>query len=289
MEPTGDAGLLGVIAAVPQLRTPDETEAFLDSLALDELASMWCALQRVSRRDQVSSVWTLKLYFDHLPHRRPEAALDLVLEVLRTEADKPTVMQLDDKFLPVLLHAHDPDLIARIEHEAGYNDRLRWLLGGVHVAPDDPSMSRIAGLADSKAWQADRQAQRTPRAPLDCAGMSVPALARAWVEQYSRSERDQDDNLFAIMDFERDLCEDDPDKLIDLILEILEIEANPVLLSLLAAGPLEDVISAATIDRIEREARSNERFRDLLGGVWYYRASDELKARLDALVGESRW
>ncbi|WP_298240106.1 DUF6869 domain-containing protein [uncultured Bradyrhizobium sp.] len=289
MEPTGDAGLLEVIAAAPQLRTPDETEAFLDSLALDELASMWCALQRVSRRDQVSSVWALKLYFDHLPHRRPQAALDLVLEVLRTEADKPTVMQLDDKFLPVLLHAHDPDLIARIEREAEHNDRLRWLLGGVHVAPDDPSMSRIAGLADSKAWQADHQAQRTPREPLDCAGMSVAALARAWVEQYSRSERDQDDNLFALMDFEHELCEDDPDKLIDLVLEILKIEANPVLLSLLAAGPLEDVISTATIDRIEREARSNERFRDLLGGVWYYRASDELKARLDALVGESRW
>jgi len=119
--------------------------------------------------------------------------------------------------------------------------------------------------------------------------MSVAALARAWVEQYSRSERDQDDNLFAIMDFERDLREDDPDRMIDLILEILKIESNPVLLALLAAGPLEDVIGADTIDRIEREARSNQRFRDLLGGVWYYRASDELKTRLDALVGEGRW
>ncbi len=286
MEPTEDAGLLEVIAAAPQLRTPDETEAFLDSLPVGEVASMWCALQRVNRRDQVSSVWALKLYFDHLPHRRPQAALDLVLDVLKTETDKPTVMQLDDKFLPVLLHAHDPELITRIEREAERNDRLRWLLGGVHVAPDDPSMSRIAGLANGEAWRADHQAQREP---LDCASMSVAALARAWVEQYSKSERDQDDNLFAMMDFERELREDDPDKLIDLVLEILKIEANPVLLSLLAAGLLEDVISTATIDRIEREARINERFRDLLGGVWYYRAPDELKARLDALIGESRW
>jgi hypothetical protein len=91
------------------------------------------------------------------------------------------------------------------------------------------------------------------------------------------------------MDFERDLREDDPDRMIDLILEILKIESNPVLLSLLAAGPLEDVISVGTIDRIEREARADARFRDLLGGVWYYRAPDELKARLDALVGEGRW
>lgn len=289
MASTDDTGLLEVIAAAPQLQTPDQTEAFLDPMPVGELASMWCALQRVSRRDQVGSVWALKLYFDHLPHRRPQQALDLVLEVLRTEADKPSVMQLNDKFLLSLLYAHGAEVIGRIEHEAGHNDRLRWLLGGVHVDPDDPLMSRLAACADSKAWQADHLAQRTPREPLDCASLSTAALARAWVEQYSKSDRDQDDNLFAIMDFERDLREDDPDRMIDLILEILKIEANPVLLSLLAAGPLEDVIDAATIDRIEREARVNERFRDLLGGVWYYRAPDELKARLDALIGEIRW
>lgn len=289
MASTDDTGLLEVIAAAPQLQTPDQTEAFLDPMPVGELASMWCALQRVSRRDQVGSVWALKLYFDHLPHRRPQQALDLVLEVLRTEADKPSVMQLNDKFLLSLLYAHGAEVIGRIEHEAGHNDRLRWLLGGVHVDPDDPLMSRLAACADSKAWQADHLAQRTPREPLDCASLSTAALARAWIEQYSKSDRDQDDNLFAIMDFERDLREDDPDRMIDLILEILKIEANPVLLSLLAAGPLEDVINAATIDRIEREARVNERFRDLLGGVWYYRAPDELKARLDALIGESRW
>lgn len=289
MASTDDTGLLEVIAAAPQLQTPDQTEALLDPMPVGELASMWCALQRVSRRDQVGSVWALKLYFDHLPHRRPQQALDLVLEVLRTEADKPTVMQLNDKFLLSLLYAHGEEVIGRIEHEAAHNDRVRWLLGGVHVDPDDPLMSRLAACADSKAWQADHVAQRTPREPLDCASMSTAALARAWVEQYSKSDRDQDDNLFAIMDFERDLREDDPDRMIDLILEILKIEANPVLLSLLAAGPLEDVINAATIDRIEREARVNERFRDLLGGVWYYRAPDQLKARLDALIGESRW
>jgi hypothetical protein len=38
-------------------------------------------------------------------------------------------------------------------------------------------------------------------------------------------------------------------------------------LSLLADGPLEDVISMETIDRVEREASINKRFHDLLGGV----------------------
>jgi hypothetical protein len=50
-------------------------------------------------------------------------------------------------------------------------------------------------------------------------------------------------------------------------------------------GALEDVISMETIDRIEREAKTNKRFHDLIGGVWYYRASDALKTRRDALIG----
>lgn len=283
-----DARLLEDLAAKPELNTPDETEAFLDSVPLAELASMWCALQCLSRRDQVGGIWATRLYFDRLPHRRPQAALDLILEVLKTESDKPTVMQLNDKLLQALLYMHGDEVIGRIEHEARYSERLRWLLGGVHFAPDQPLMLRIARIAHAAAWRADHVAQRTPRDPLDCKRLTMPDLARAWVEEYSKADRDRDDNFFAIMDCERDLREDDPDDLIDLILEILKIEANPVLLSALATGPLEEVISLATIDRIEREARANRRFHELLGGVWYYRAPEELKLRMDALVGGPR-
>ena len=55
------------------------------------------------------------------------------------------------------------------------------------------------------------------------------------------------------MDYERGLREEDPDKAIDVIVEIAQDRTNPVLLALLAAGPLEDVIIMETIDRIERE------------------------------------
>ena len=159
----------------------------------------------------------------------------------------------------------------------------------MHFGPDEPFKRRTEAIADSRGWRIDDLARRTPKHPLECAAMSVAELARAWVEQYSKSERDRDDNFFAMMDYESELREEDPDKAIDLIVEILKIETNPVMLSLLAAGPLEDVISMETIDRIEREAAADKRFHDLLGGVWYYRAPDELKARMDALVGQNRW
>src|SRR5436190_16185683 len=289
MGPDEDAKMLAIAAAAPELRNSDETDAFFDTMPVAELASMWCALQRLSRRDQIGGAWAAKLYFDHLPHREPARALDLVAEVLAHEIDKPTVMQLNDKLMPALLYAHGAEMIERIEREAKESPALRWLLGGIFVAPDEPLKHRIADIADAEAWRPDEIARRTPKRPLDCAALSLPDLARAWVEQYSKSDRDRDDNFFALMDFERGLREEDPDRAIDLILEILKIETNPVLLSLLAAGPLEDVISLTTIDRIEREAAANKRFHDLLGGVWYFRAPDELKARLDALIGDVRW
>jgi hypothetical protein len=289
MGSTEDAEVLALIAAAPELGTPDATDNFLNAMAIADLASLWCVLQRLSRRDQTSGVWAAKLYFDHLPHRKPDRALDLVLEVLRSESDKPTVMQLNDKFMMALMYAHGTEVIDRIEREAEDNARLRWLLGGVHFGPDEALRDRIEAIADSRAWRQDAVARKTPKQPLDCEAMSVEELARAWVVQYSRSDRDRDDNFFAMMDHEGELREDNPDKAIDLIIAILRIETNPALLSLLAAGPLEDVISMETIDRIEREALADKRFHHLLGGVWYYRACDELKARLDALIGDVRW
>ncbi len=44
-----------------------------------------------------------------------------------------------------------------------------------------------------------------------------------------------------------------------------------------------------TIDMIETEAERNEKFKMLLGGVWYHRAPDELKARLDAHHPGRHW
>ncbi len=288
MDSIEEARLLAVVAAAPELSTPDETDVFLDAMPLAELASLWCVLQRLSRRDQIARTGAAKDYFDHLPHQNPVRALDLALEVLRLETDKPTLMLLNDKFMLALLYAHGDELIDRIMVEAKDDARLRWLLGGIHFGPDEPINERIAAIADVDGWRADERVCCTPPHPLDCYSMSIPELARAWIEQYSKSDRDRDDNFFAMMDYQRDLREQDPDKAIDLILEILSMETNPTLLSLLAAGPLEDVVSMETIDRIEQVARSNQRFRDLLGGVWYFRAGVELKARLDSLVGPQR-
>lgn len=84
-------------------------------------------------------------------------------------------------------------------------------------------------------------------------------------------------------------ADSNPDAVIDLVLDVLKIEDNDAVLGLLAAGPLENAISMTTIERIEREAAAHDKFRWLLGGVWYSSAPEPLKARLDAIVQDQRW
>lgn len=67
------------------------------------------------------------------------------------------------------------------------------------------------------------------------------------------------------------LCVNDPEGLWRLVLEVLAHTESPRVLGALAAGELEDLIEyhgPAFIERIERQAGRDSRFRRLLCGVW---------------------
>jgi len=68
------------------------------------------------------------------------------------------------------------------------------------------------------------------------------------------------------------------------ILQILRMRPSDLVISVLAAGPLEDTIGLwgpEFIERIEQEARSNADFRNLLDGVWQS-GTQEIWHRLNA-------
>jgi hypothetical protein len=269
----------------------DEHQKLLDAMPVEDLASTWRALQHVGIRDRTDGTWATTLYFDRLPHEAPERAYAMVLEILRTEFDKSVLMHLNDKLMLVLVgDPHGTLLIDRMEAEAKTNARLRWLIGGcAWWASDADVKARLATVGDAEAWRADRDAHDEPGQRIDFEGLTVPELARAWVEQNFKLDKDRDDNWSALFDYQCDLVNHEPDKAIDLVLEILKIEDSVPLHPLLAAGMLEDAIGRNTIDRIEREAAANDKFRDLLGGVWYWNEPDDLKARLDAIVQGRHW
>jgi len=129
-----DADMLAFIAAVPERATPDETEALFDALPIAELASMWGARQRPGRRDQTGAAWPAILYFNDLPHKQPDRALDLVLEVLRSEPDK-----CYDKFMRSLLYAYGVAAIGRIG-------------GASHYRTPDELKARLDALVGQNRW-----------------------------------------------------------------------------------------------------------------------------------------
>jgi hypothetical protein len=276
--------------AVPGAETPEEERKLFDAMPLAELADVWRALQQVGLRDQTEGTRATFNYFDSLPHQQPERALDLILEILRRETDSATLLQLGDKFTPALLYAHGPTLIDRLERETAANPPLRWLLGSVYWWTEDDALeARLASIADRDGWRAARDAHEARSPLIDFESLSPIEIAQVWIAQNGCPDKDRDQNWMALRDYESELRSEDPEHALAIILEILKIEANANMLSYLAAGPLEDLITLDTIDMIEAEAAANEHFKWLLGGVWYYTAPDELKARLDAIIQGRHW
>ena len=268
-------------AALP----PDSLHSPLDALPTGVLAARWRALQHLGLKERTDESWADRVYFDRLPDAAPERAFDLVLDVLRAEDDVDIRMELGDRMADLFGNRRADVLIDRIEVEASRNPRLCWLLGGAYWRASDPAVrARLRHVADEAGWRADDNAHAARGLPINFAALATPDLARIWVELKAKPNKDRDRNWSALIDFERDLLDRDPDAVIDLILAIVAIETHPALLSLLAAGLLEDVISLKAIERIEREAGASERFRGLLGRVWFGNEPAELQARLDAVV-----
>ncbi|ARP98349.1 DUF6869 domain-containing protein [Pseudorhodoplanes sinuspersici] len=276
--------------SIPAADTPDEQQKVFDAMPMAELADVWRALQGCGYRDRTEGMWAAFYYFDSLPHQNPERALDLILEVLRRETDISVLLQLGDKFTLALMNTHGEKLIGRLEREAKNNARLRWLLGSViYWTDDEAQQARLEAIADQQGWRdaADAHDERNPLIDFD--SLSSEEIAQIWISQNGCPVKDRDRNWSALRDYERDLREQDPARALAIILAVLERETNTQMLSYLAAGPLEDLITMDTIDMIEAEAKRNDRFKMLLGGVWYSSAPDELKARLDAIIQGAHW
>jgi hypothetical protein len=108
-----------------------------------------------------------------------------------------------------------------------------------------------------------------------------------WAEWISSNDPDKanGDDLTGWFEFNW-VVEDDPELAWTAILEAIGQTRMEAYLALLAAGPLEDLLSlhgAAFIDRVEQCARSNENFARILGGVWQSNMSESIWQRVHAV------
>jgi hypothetical protein len=283
------------------LPAAEEIEARLASLPMEDLVRAWREASTTGLKDRTDGTHAFTLYFDRLSHETPERGIAFIEAALANEPDDEIVMLLaEGKVLGQLLVFHAGRVGSALQELALRQPRFRWLMGSKarsieNGMVEDPQIRRrLLAIADEPGYRAWRAKMCTESEPRDFAALPLPELAAAWVEITSRSdlERERDDDWGAMFDLQQDLVGNDPLGALELVKAILEIEDNPNVLGLLAAGMLEDLIpedDGPVVDAVVAEAERNPRFRYLLGGVWFYGMSPEVTERLEKAKGEVRW
>jgi hypothetical protein len=278
----------------------EEVRARLAALSPDELVRAWREVSMTSLKDRTDGTFAMTMYFDGLGHDDPERAVAFLEALLANEPDDALVaLVAQQKLLGQLLHFNGARVARSLQELALRQPRLRWLIGAATwsisggMVEDADTKRRLLAIADRDAFEAWEQRYRTRETP-DFAALPAAALAPLWVEIMSRSDLDKekDEHWSALFDFQGKLSETDPLKALDPVKAILEIEDNPNVLGLLAAGMLEDLIPAQdgpVVDAVVAEADRNPRFKNLLGGVWFYSMSPEVAEKLEKARGGERW
>jgi hypothetical protein len=84
----------------------------------------------------------------------------------------------------------------------------------------------------------------------------------------------------------------DPEAAWQAVLRIMQHKLSDEQISLLAAGPIEDLLAwhgAQFIDRIEAEAQRSPAFAHVLGGVWRSNMPAEIWRRVESARGGKVW
>jgi hypothetical protein len=276
-----------------------EAEAKLAMLPLDDLVRGWREINTVGLRDRTSGTYAFDMYFDRLGRDDPDRALAFVTAVVADEPDDALVALLArGKLLMQLLHNHAPRVMEGLEAAALGSRRLRWLLGAIAwtfrggMISDDTTARHLLAIADEEAFKAWEHGAKTQHESIDFAALPIPDLARRWIELTARSPlaRESDDHWSDLFDYQRHLANEEPARALALVKEIVRVEDDPMVLSVLAAGVLEDLLvgnGRAIIAEVEAEARDNPRFRDVLRGAWITSADPDVAERLASAVGRA--
>ena len=124
----------------------------------------------------------------------------------------------------------------------------------------------------------------------------VPRLIEEWLRWAAwttdpKNEGKSNPDLVGHSEFDW-AVQDHPEHAWQAILGAMENPAAKPYLGVLAAGPLEDLLSRhgpAFIERVETEARSSPDFAWMLGGVWKHTMPEEIWLRVQVVWDRRGW
>ena len=117
-------------------------------------------------------------------------------------------------------------------------------------------------------------------------------LAEAWVKLMRLDDENSENSpLFEAFSLLDDLVYDKPEEAWQVMQLLWKIDSSDEMLSIIAAGPVEDLLSLhgeAFIGRFEELSITDAIFKKLLGAVWGQdRMPPAIYARLKAIAGET--
>ena len=122
--------------------------------------------------------------------------------------------------------------------------------------------------------------------------VELDELAAAWIKLHEVDEKSIDYKVwfwaYSCLD---ELIDRDPLSSFEVIKKILEINETDIILSNLAAGPLEDLLCRhgnEVINHVVKSAKDSQRFKRLLGAVWQNSIPEPIWAQVKA-VSSATW
>ena len=122
-------------------------------------------------------------------------------------------------------------------------------------------------------------------------GYPIDYLMECWARGWSEDPVEKEEYGWACMEPVDD-ARDNPERAWHCILQALKSPACADHYGVLAAGPLEDLLSwhgSAFIDRVEARAKEDPEFATLLGGVWRFEMTDEIWERVQKVWDRRGW
>jgi hypothetical protein len=115
-------------------------------------------------------------------------------------------------------------------------------------------------------------------------------LWATWQSDSTNSGK-QNDDLIGFDEFDW-VVRSHPEHAWECILATVKDSRSKPFLGLLAAGPMEDLLSfhgPVFIERVENEAKINPAFASMLGGVWRFQMSFDIWSRVQAVWDRRGW
>jgi len=108
------------------------------------------------------------------------------------------------------------------------------------------------------------------------------SLVDKWIEYHQTQNKE----LFWAWEQLDDAVHDSPNEAFEYILSIAQTTTDPLVLSNLGAGPLEDLLvyhGAEYIDQVETKARQIPQFTQVVKSVWKNNMSNDVWERISAI------